>query len=394
MTRNKNTHSQGGFILILFLLLVFEFFSMQTIVLNTVSYFAQIAYLLAFIMAGVLLLSKGKVPNNFFLKLFVLWMIYIELRFITSTTGHNNSVAFFRYAWFCVCYIVVFLSGRKIENREKTFVSFAVLLVVIAFYYTYQNTKILTSGSFSFEEVKEASNTIFWSLCILPAAFLLNNRIWQLVWLSAETFFVMLTMKRSAVISMSLIMVLYAFMVFTKDKSVSIRAQRLTRVWTIILAIIVFLLLMPRMTVLIDNNRTRIESILEDGGSGRVLIWQDALKGIDNSSFVEILLGHGVASSMQTIGHTSAHNDFLTLLIEFGVVGMVFYIIFIIKIIKRVFKTYKHSRKAFYCYTCILIILLCVGNVGDLFTCYSYLGIIMATLAILELGCEQGYSES
>lgn len=375
------------YFLLLVLLLVFEFFSMQTLVLEEGSYYAQIVYLLVFALAVFLLVTNKRVSSNFFLKLFTFWMIYIILRFVTSTTGHDSMVAFFRYTWYCSCFIVAYIAGRQVENREKWLCIFMFILLLIAAFYVYQNL-VVTIGFVDLESITRQTNIIFWSLCLIPFAFLLNNQTWQVAILSFETILVLITMKRSALVAMALILVLFVFSVFSKNNKLSKTKQWVSRVWIIVITVIVVSQFSQKFDSLFDNNMTRMEQIEDDQGSGRVVIWGHALEGLSNSNPLEFIFGHGVASTMETIRHTSCHNDFLTLLLEFGIVGAILYVLFIVKVIKRVLYTRKRDNQLFYSYSSLLILLLVIGGVGDLFTCYTYLGFMMIILAVLELRLE------
>lgn len=376
------------FILLLALLLVFEYFSMQTLVLEEGSYYAQIVYLLFFALAVYLLASNERAPSNFFLKLFTFWMLYIILRFVTSTTGHDSTVAFFRYTWYCSCFIVAYIAGRQVENREKWLCIFMFILLLIAAFYVYQNL-VVTIGFVDLEGITRQTNIIFWSLCLIPFVFLLNNQTWQVAILSFETILVLITMKRSALVAMALILVLFAFSIFSKNNKLSKTQQWISRAWIIIITVLVVSQFSQKFDSIFENNMTRMEQIEDDQGSGRVVIWGHALAGLSNSNPLELLFGHGVASTMDTIHHTSCHNDFLTIFLEFGIIGVVFYLMFIGHVLKRVFYTRKRNRQLFYCYSSISIILLVVGNVGDLFTCYTYLGFMMVILAVLEIRIER-----
>lgn len=389
MIKQKSNKDNVFFILFLLLLVVFEFFSMQTQLYRSVNYYAQTVYLIYFVISLTLVFKIGQVKANFFLKLFVFWMFYNSLRFITSTTGHNSLSSFFNYTWFCNCYIITYVLGWRADNREKILMIFFGVLMSIAFYFTYQNRLLYSYGSFDFEDSASPSNVIFWSLCLVPVVFLFKNKTIQILFISIETVLVMVTMKRSAVISMALLLVLFIITIFSKNNNESRLSRSISKTWTILIAVIIFSVFSPKLSGLYENNKQRFERIEEDGGSNRVNVWNDTFKGLSNSNIMVIVFGHGVASSQEIIGHTSAHNDFLTLLLEFGIIGGLMYLLFIIKVIKRVLYTRKQDRQLFYCYTSILILLLVVGNVGDLFTCYTYLGFIMVFLAVLELRLDQ-----
>ena len=380
----KSSTNSVVFCLFLILISLFEFFYVKGYSVDTTSHIPSIAQISIFFITIYLLLSKKLSPNPF-LILFFFWIIYVILRFITSSTGHNYDAAFFWYSWAYCCFVTAFLSGFQTPQRKKYLcISFSFMLLA-SLYYTYISLSkgLLVIGDFT--DMANVSNIIFWSLCLIPFVFLLKNKTIQLILLSVETIFVFITLKRSAVISISLLQFLFIYSIIT-SKNISAKNRKfIYYVWFALLLVIVLSYISNSLGEVYDRNITRFENIESDEGSGRIPIWEKTIYTIENSDFFTILFGNGLSSSPVVIGVSSAHNDFLTLFLEQGLTGAIFYVIFIVYMLKRFFFTYKNHKELFYPYAALLIVLLVVGNVGDLFTCYSYLGLIMSMLGVLEV---------
>ena len=73
---------------------------------------------------------------------------------------------------------------------------------------------------------------------------------------------------------------------------------------------------------------SRLETIGDpDGSSGRLIIYTNILSSWYNGSFINHLLGFGFAASLDLSGlYNFAHNDWLELLSNFGLLGVVVYI--------------------------------------------------------------------
>lgn len=92
--------------------------------------------------------------------------------------------------------------------------------------------------------------------------------------------------------------------------------------------------------VLID----RFVSVENDDGSGRVLIWTEVLNSFESSGFLEKLFGHGYDSVRLYIPeHMSAHNDYLEVLFDFGIIAFIAYLGFIVMMFVHAYKLIKDN---------------------------------------------------
>jgi O-antigen ligase len=84
--------------------------------------------------------------------------------------------------------------------------------------------------------------------------------------------------------------------------------------------------------------------MMEDGGSGRTEIWQTVWRKFASSPFSEKLFGHGfhaVAYKVMPLGYSRfAHNSWLEILYDYGMVGLGLIVIlvlyFIVKTVKMI----------------------------------------------------------
>ena len=93
------------------------------------------------------------------------------------------------------------------------------------------------------------------------------------------------------------------------------------------------------------QGRMNIGAVVEDGGSGRIKIWENALRVFANSNPIRILIGYGYSSFETAVnyiaeGHSGAyqsHNIFINALIEGGIVGLVL-------IVNMLIRSYKIAK--------------------------------------------------
>lgn len=77
----------------------------------------------------------------------------------------------------------------------------------------------------------------------------------------------------------------------------------------------------------------KIENSYASGGSGRTEIYRQVIKKQMHSGSLEWMFGHGYDMVNEIVG-ISAHNDFLEILFDFGLIGFSLYIMFIVSIVK------------------------------------------------------------
>ncbi len=87
-----------------------------------------------------------------------------------------------------------------------------------------------------------------------------------------------------------------------------------------------------------------MEHLENDGGSGRLKTWMNIFPYLLNRPFYENIFGtggfHGVVIYLK---YNSAHNEFLEILFDFGILIFVFYILFYIKLFRILINDYKRN---------------------------------------------------
>ena len=136
------------------------------------------------------------------------------------------------------------------------------------------------------------------------------------------------------------------------------------------------------------NILQRFMEISEDGGSGRIQIWDRVYLSYSSGSIFERLFGQGyqsVTRLMLTGRAILAHNDYLEILHDYGIIGLVLFSIWLFQVLSNFVKMW-YRRDRFlpsYCYTLSAMILLSVLSYFFIqsylinFTA-CYLGIVMA----------------
>ncbi len=211
-------------------------------------------------------------------------------------------------------------------------------------------------------------NSLYFGMCLLPVVFL-NKKLWfQIVVVGILTVNVALSGKRAA-----LLILAFGFILPLLTK-ISGR-QRERTVWTVVLvSLAIFLVynyISTRFDIVIFD---RMDSVVDDGGSGRDKIYEDVWLSFKESGISNKLFGHGFNSIDLTsdVG-TSAHNDFLEILYDCGIVGVVVYLLAAIRLIVYSRRLYVAKSQFAPMFFCALIIFLILSTVSHLIIYPTYI---------------------
>lgn len=186
------------------------------------------------------------------------------------------------------------------------------------------------------------SNAYF-SLFLIPFALMQRKGIlkWSFVLLCLIP--VLLSEKRTGFLTAIIGIVCYIYFHFRTKKRKGRLKRFIITTLSILLIIGIIVFIVQKMDLRIFE---RLDNIAEDQGSGRVDVWVTTWHMIWESSGIEILIGHGFNAVVfdSPLGF-SAHNDFLEVLYNHGLAGLIAYCGFIYSIIKRAIIYYKKGVK-------------------------------------------------
>jgi hypothetical protein len=100
------------------------------------------------------------------------------------------------------------------------------------------------------------------------------------------------------------------------------------------------------------GNLSRMYGNSNLSGIWRISHWRTCVDVIADANMVQLLCGHGIASSSLLLDKVP-HNDYLRILIEQGIIGLTLYIAFFITVFRRIDSGYRYCivAIALYCFT-------------------------------------------
>lgn len=290
-----------------------------------------------FLVLGLSIWKNAKASKMF--SIISLFCIYIIINaFITDSAYDNTYITVIRSTFWCWCYFLSYcLFNKKVLEIAKydQYTIFLTFIFIIVFIFVHSfNTRSTLEN--------EGDNVIFYSLMLLPWIALMSNKYKKIALFALISFCVISSLKRSSLVILviSLVLIIY-FDFFYKT--------RLTKstIFLILLSVISLFTVYHFASERFDIISERMAAIEEDGGSGRDLIFEDVYNRYNNKELQERVFGSGFDAVRRESKYSvavSAHNDFLEVLYDFGILGFILYILIHLSLIKWVFVLYKTNN--------------------------------------------------
>lgn len=311
----------------------------------TVPYYHHVLTLLAF---GIVSFF-GKRPETWCLRssitlvvwLWIFWVLVTSLNWIVEDPA--NKV--YNYILPALCcpliyqFFYAFTRSNVAAKQLLIFYFFAMLIFTGALFlkvYFFRNS----SGTSQLTQVTE----VYIPLLTLPWILIASNRIWRFLGTVAIIILVYISVKRGALLALTASLLVYIF----------IQQITSTQAWIKrILFPVLLLAIGVAIFISIDQSRdhyfsSRLASLEEDEGSGRIEIFQETISMIEKSSIQKKLLGHGHDTVVEnSVVGCSAHNDWLEVIYDFGFGGLILYVSLHLCLMTMCFKLVrKKSRYA------------------------------------------------
>lgn len=209
---------------------------------------------------------------------------------------------------------------------------------------------------------RQAFNAFYYVLMPLPVLLILDNRKIHYIVIFTTLIVCILSIKRSAIISILLILLVILFNEYKNSHHKIKYILVIFGLSCIISYLFIDLGLLDRLIILSE----RFENLSNDGGSGRLDIINNYFSNMHNDDFVQILIGKGfMATKEQYIVLESLHNDWLEVFNSYGIIGMFLLLVFFVTLFIKVCRSYNTSL--FLSYSSLFILFLLYSLVGGSF---------------------------
>lgn len=200
--------------------------------------------------------------------------------------------------------------------------------------------------------IEFTNNTGYLFVSLLPLIFLRKgDPIINYLYIGICAIFIVMGMKRGAIIIGGLCISYYMYLMLRNSKGSK-------KVWFIFLSVVAIGVAGYYIIGFIESSSYfsyRLNNTLDGNMSGRDNIYSQMLDIFVNSDIPAMLFGHGADS---TIYFTTmlAHNDWLELLINQGIIGVMIYLVYFVSIYKT-WQLYHKDRTIGLCISGLFIVL-------------------------------------
>jgi len=257
-------------------------------------------------------------------------------------------------------WVSAFLFSYIIVKNQASIVKFAstsfyLSIPVIAYFYFIVALYFNSFGAKNYQGI----NAAYYLLLLLPFILMMKNNILKLLGIATVTIALFMSTKRTGIIALAISLIAYYILnVFSKENK---RKSKLISIIAILLAgaafTVLFIYISDQTGGYLLNRFTTIE---QDEGSGRTDIWINTINLQLDSNALGWLIGHGYNSVANTFVGYSAHNDFLEVLYDYGIIGFSLYVAFYVQLIGIGKKMYRYNYRYLnsFAISCILLFVL------------------------------------
>lgn len=314
-------------------------------------------------------------------RIVLLWMFYTSvICFFTSDLFYFDIR---EVLWFPSIFLIFYYIGvtDSIGNVGRIFKNTILLIVPIniLLYVAVRSIMNSLSGTVLF-----SSNQIFFVLLLLPFLPFIKSKVIKYILFGIMAAAVLYSFKRSALLCMGVVLLISLYFDFVKGKGI--------RILKYLPILLVLVLIAVRIYVNIDESTgghitDRIENTEEDKGSGRLDVWKSVLSNWLSSNYIfgnghNSVVKAGIAREGGYGQPLSAHNDFIEVIYDYGVVGIMIYVAYTCKILllcrKRIVGRYKFLHQSVCLAWIVFIIMSSVSHLVLYPTYNAYLVMIFA----------------
>lgn len=324
---------------------------------------------LIFLMLGICIYGKkylgltpvGRSVLSFFIYISIIAFFYL-LFYNSSITTITTRVGLLMLPIFSFFSFYI-LSKSKVDKRilNILFAFFFISVVVDYFNQLYSNILLLDRNI----------NVVYYIVIAFPIILFLNKKPISIVSFLIVSYAVLLSGKRGGVVALALGLIAYILFAQKKTKYLFYIAA------TTLMVVFAF-------NNIQISNRTLNRFDTADITSGRSNIYKDVFENYIESNVLALIVGNGYDAVAKTTSEgMTAHNDFLEILYDYGLIGLILFISLHVAFIKKILRMHKAGND----YLSVAIFLYSIFAVFSMVShvvIYPYCFVLTAILGYLD----------
>lgn len=327
---------------------------------------------LVILLCGILSLTKCRKHFDKSIRVFLCFSV---ITCISTTLGITPDIALWRQCIHLLVFaslIIIFYVGTEIRGDEINIrFLYCMLIIFIGMLF------------FAFGNLNSSiANSVYYILMFVPLISFIDKNLIRKILYIIISIIVLLSNKRTALLAI----IAYFFIgEFVSNRNMNGRKK----VYKVIGYILLFVVLFFIFPYFINKfNITVFKELSEagtDGGSNRLYIysqlWQAQVHGnakhwIIGNGYNSVLLSH-ICTDGVGGGWVSAHNDFLEVLYDYGIVGFILYIAFFVELIKKSIQMILDEYKYAYSFMGSIVFIIIISMTSHLIIYLNYYALVI-----------------
>lgn len=277
--------------------------------------------------------SIAKPLALFVFAMFLSWLLSDK----TVSSSFGDTASTFGYLKNILVVILTYFPFRK-WLRSGYFSDNLILLQFILLSASSIIAYFTKLGNFDLDAVRMINNTGYYFSALLPLLGVKLSKKYNMAFLVVLMYFTISSAKRGAILCFLVGFFLYFYFI---SKTNSNKSRYLN--------VLIMLIMLIGVSALAYNTyienaylQSRIENtITENDSSGRDVLYSRLLDVVSNADIFHFLFGYGMIKSISFIG-LQAHQDWLELFVDNGLIGVILYLSVFISMLRFYFKNKQY----------------------------------------------------
>lgn len=316
---------------------------------------AGVTVLMTVMLVRLLLKHKDR-KNGAIVRTSMILLIYIAVVTIIVEGGFSSFYAYVKIAYPLIGLLFIYFYTKYSVLDEKFFITIFFLIIVLYGIISFLNIGIRMDYG---RGLSIADNTGYTLVTILPAVFLISKKKWMF---ATSLFIIILGAiicgKRGALLALAVALIPISRYILTIYSKGSIKS-----IIFVIFTILAILITINWFGTFINATILRFQSLEDDGGSGRDMIYQLYFDHYAMSDPLHQIFGHGLHAGQFGKNHRFAfipllaHNDWLEMLFDFGIVGICIFVTFFYNMFIMIRRSRRNKDAIYYMLVVSLLVM-------------------------------------